>query len=101
DRPPQAPARAGRPALDRRPPPAADREWLGDERPGGEPAPRGPEDDGEDDGPDGKGEDARPSRARRPRRDAGWDARWANGSRAALTAHAAEETQGPGEAVGW
>ena len=42
-----------------------DRRRLRHHRPGGEPAPRGAEDDGEDDGPDGQGQDARAARPRR------------------------------------
>ena len=38
---------------------AADRQRLRNDRPGRQPAPRGPQDDGEDDGPDGEGQDAR------------------------------------------
>ena len=53
------PARALDAAHDRRQAPPPHRERLRDDRPGRQPAPRGPQDDGEDDGPDGEGQDAR------------------------------------------
>ena len=71
----------------------------GNDRPGRQPAPRGPQDDGEDDGPDGEGEDARDPRDGRADRRPGAPGRRARAWRRSSAVRRREETEGQQEAV--